>query len=346
MQTQRRSLSYRPPTYEEAKTLSERKGGRFDGIFIDGVKFFKAKGGDNEARILPPTWENPRHYAYEIKLHRDIGPDKQSYLCLDQDGSPEMGKCPVCAERRELSRQRNIDQKELDALRPQTSNVIFLIDRNKPEEGPMVWMISIRTVNELIAQSLDKKRQIYLNIVDPIEGYDIEFTRTGEARNTKYTGFKVARAESPLSDNEDQLEEWLNYVDEHPIPEILKFYPSERISLVFRGDVEAGGDEGEDKKEEPIRHRSRSTNGHAEEEPRVTGKGNVPADSEEETHKPPFDTEGDKPQEKPEPEPEQRPRSRSRLDDAPKAAPKEAVATDSLKSRLAARLAARGKEAE
>jgi hypothetical protein len=340
--SRRRAFDYKPPTYDEAKALSERKGRGFDGLFVENTKFFKAKDGDNEIRILPPTWEGARHYSFEVKLHRDIGADKQTYLCLDQDGSPEPGRCPICAERRLLSQQR-ASQKELDELRAQSSNVIYLIDRNKKDEGPMVWMISGRTDNEILAQSLIKRTQQYLPIAHPIDGYDVEFNRTGTGRGTKYQGFKVARTESPVTDDPDQLEEWMEFIETHPIPEILRFYEADRIRVVFRGEVEAGGDGDEPAAPDQIRHRTRpDANGNAGDEDRGGDDGGQAFDGGRPINGNGAAAETSAEREPPPAEPV-RPSQRSRIDEPAAPTPPAGAAADagSLKDRLRARLQAR-----
>lgn len=235
MNRTRRAFDYQPPTFEEASKLTERRGGRYDNIIKqDGPRFFKAKAGDNFIRILPPTWDKARHYALPIKTHREIGPDNATYLCLKENETSPDKNCPICEERNNLSRQR-APQKELDALRPQTSLLIYLVDRSNEDQGPVIWTISNKSDLEILAQSLEKRQQRYLPIAHPIDGYDVEFIRDGEGFGTRYRGFKVARTTSPLHDNPDKLEEWLNFIEDHPIPDILSFYSAERIESVFHG---------------------------------------------------------------------------------------------------------------
>jgi hypothetical protein len=234
------AFGYQAPTYENAVKLSERRGRGFDSMFVDGIKFFKARAGDNEIRILPPTWVGHKHYAFEIRVHRDIGPDNQQYLCLNQEGSPERGHCPICAERAELvhSARTQTEKEEVDKMRATSSGVIFLIDRVKQrdqDDGPVIWQISTRTDNEILSQSLIKSSQMYLPIVHPTEGYDVEFARSGEGLMTRYRGFRVARSPSPVSNDPDQLQRWMDYLDDHPIPEILNYYSEEHIRTVWRG---------------------------------------------------------------------------------------------------------------
>jgi hypothetical protein len=235
MNRTRRAFDYKPPTYEEAQALSQRRGGMFDGLIKQGgPKFFKPKAGDNFVRILPPTWEDARHYALEVKIHRNIGVDNQSYLCLMENESSQEKNCPICQERQELARNR-AKQEEMDALRANPTLLVYLIDRSDEKSGPMLWGMSNRSNTEILSQSLEKRQQIYLPVAHPIDGFDIEFTREGEGLLTRYRGFKVARQSSPITDDPERFEEWLNYIEDHPIPDQLQFFPAERIKLVFYG---------------------------------------------------------------------------------------------------------------
>jgi hypothetical protein len=248
MSRTRRAFDYKPPTYEEANRLSQRRGSMFDGIVKqNGPKFFKPKGGDNFIRIMPPTWENARHYALDVKIHRNVGADKQSYLCLTENEGSTEKVCPICQERQDMARERmareRAPQTEIDALRANTSLFIYLIDRSTESQGPQIWGISNRSDAEILSQSLEKRQQVYLPIAHPIDGFDVEFTREGEGLNTRYRGFKVARTSSPITDDPDRFEQWLNYIEDNPIPDILQFYPAERIKLVLHGKLDKDTDE-------------------------------------------------------------------------------------------------------
>jgi hypothetical protein len=231
----RRAFDYKPPTFEEAKKLSEKRGGLFDAIVKrDGPRFLKPKNGDNFIRIMPPTWENAKHYALEVKIHRNIGVDNASYLCLrENEFSPEKD-CPICEERNELAR-RKVAQKDIDDLRANTNMLVYLIDRHNESQGPQLWGMSHRSDAEILSQSLEKRQAVYLPIAHPIDGYDVEFTREGEGLMTRYRGFKVSRASSPITDDADKMDEWLHYIEDNTIPELCQFFYYDHIKLVLTG---------------------------------------------------------------------------------------------------------------
>lgn len=301
MSRTRRAFDYQPPTFEEANQLTERRGNRFDNIIKqDGPRYFKARPGDNFIRILPPTWENARHYALAIKVHRGIGPDNTSYLCLKENETSPEKDCPICDERYDLMR-KHVPQQETDALRPQTSLMIYLIDRANEDQGPMIWGMSNKSDLEILAQSLEKRQQRYLPIAHPIDGYDVEFVRDGEGRNTRYRGFKVARTSSPVHDNADKLTEWLDFIEDRPIPDILNFYSADHIKSVFYGKSPAAAEDTEERsrvRDEPVRETVREAlRPRPEPEPRQAEpvreapREAGPAPTTNGRDEPPFDTE-------------------------------------------------------
>lgn len=292
MNRTRRAFDYKPPTFQEAERLSQRRGGMFDAIVKrDGPKFFKPKNGDNFIRILPNTWEGSKHYALEVKIHRNVGVDNGSYLCLrENEYSPEKD-CPICDERDDLARRlmkkdSKVTQKDVDDCRANTNLLIYLIDRNNEAQGPQLWGMSHRSDAEILSQSLEKRQQVYLPVAHPIDGYDIEFTREGEGINTRYRGFKVARASSPVTDDADKLDEWLNYIEDNPIPDILQFFTSERIKQVFYGKIDKPEEEERTTRirdEEPPPRQSREERASPQrEEPRTEPNG-------QDENAPPFD---------------------------------------------------------
>lgn len=70
---------------------SSQGANEFDKYLVDAVKMFKPNDKDNTIRILPPTWEKPKHYGLDIWVHYGVGPDRQTYLCLHKMKSE---KCP------------------------------------------------------------------------------------------------------------------------------------------------------------------------------------------------------------------------------------------------------------
>ena len=73
---------------EDVTRRSKMSGGNYDNYLSSDAPFFKAKEGENTVRIMPPTWDDQEKWGngWEIVvwLHRNVGPDNGTYLCLDK----------------------------------------------------------------------------------------------------------------------------------------------------------------------------------------------------------------------------------------------------------------------
>jgi hypothetical protein len=252
---ERRKFHYTPPTLDQVRKVVENKR-TYPSIFNSDAKIFKAKEGNNLVRILPPTWDrdNPTHYGYAVYSHNGVGPGNGStYLCpLDNETSP-YNSCPVCDELNNLGRRAT--KEEYSKLKSKRAILYAIIDRNNKEEGIQIWRASSTTDSEIAAQAIDEFDKSLLRIEDPYEGYDIQFHRIGTGFNdTEYKGFKIARRSSPLSDNEKELDRWLEWIEDHSIPSLLNFTKPEDIEKAMHGRTPADEDEDNDA---PVRVRDR-----------------------------------------------------------------------------------------
>ena len=232
-------------TVESVVRKSKQAGGLYDSYLASDVQMYKPKEGEACVRILPPTWEDVEKWGdgWEIGvyIHYSVGPDNGTYLCLDKmKGEP----CPVCEARRTIT-----DQDEADQLKPGYRCICWVIDRDNEKAGPMIWSMPISLFRDINARSVDKKSNAPILIDDPEEGYDIIYNREGTGLKTKYTAVEVSREPSPLHDNEKLQARWLDYVTEHPLPDVLNFYDAEHIEKVLFGKTDRRK-EAEDETEE------------------------------------------------------------------------------------------------
>lgn len=218
-------------TYQrrDTDTLAQRtqtyaQGGR-DNYVESTIQTFTPQKGDNWLRILPPTWDNPKHYGHDVWVHYGIGPDRLAYLCLEKNGK---GDCPICLERAELARKGL--EEAASELRPTYRIAVYIIDRKATEKGVMLWTMPMRIDQELVTLTQDKRTGEILWIDDPYQGYDIEFTRSGEGIHTQYSGVRIGRNPSPL-DNDVALD----FAIKHPIPGIFIYSTPEVIEKALSG---------------------------------------------------------------------------------------------------------------
>jgi len=230
-----RNYDYAVPDYDQTVERADRKGSMFDNMLKD-VKIYKSKQGANLLRILPrPKADNPLNlYGLPVYIHRGVGPNDRQYLCLRENPASPHKHCPICQELYDLGSKAT--QEDKAQLRAKVSVLFYVIDRDAEKEGVQVWMASPTIDSEIAAQCVNRRTKSWINIVDPDEGYDIEFTRTGTGlRNTRYRGFQVMRDPSPLAESQNKIDEWMDVAFDKPLTSILQFYSPEHIEEVFYG---------------------------------------------------------------------------------------------------------------
>lgn len=211
----------------QQERLDSYKSGNRDPMTTNVAESFTPKEGDNWIRILPPTWDNPEHYALDLWIHYEVGPDQNQYLCpLKMQGTP----CPLCED---LQKAVNAGETEYArALEPQRRLLAWVIDRNEEKKGPLLWNFSPTQDRDILEQARDRRTGEILAIDHPNEGYDVEFVRIGKKLNTKYSGWKLARQPSAIDPKS------LQFVVENPLPAMLQFYDPEHIMKAFGGVTE------------------------------------------------------------------------------------------------------------
>ena len=267
----RKRFSYQERNAESVKKRADQSGSSRDFYIPDEYKVWQPKAGDHTIRILPPTWDEAEHHGFDIYVHYGVGPDDAQYLCLAKMKGEH---CPICEERKRLEAEG--DQEAADALKPSKRVLVWMIDRNEEKEGPMIWSMPWTIDRDISKLVVDKRSGEVLPIDHPEEGYDIEFERKGTGMKTEYLGLQIARRSSDLGE-----EKWLDYVVDHPLPEVLKFYEEAYIKAVFAGASKSDDDEEPPKKaKEETSSRRRLQNDDEDEQPARSSR--KPLDAEEE----------------------------------------------------------------
>lgn len=248
---------YKPRSAEATQARADRRTGGGDSVVRDDIKFFQAKEGDHDIRYLPPTWDDPEHYGYDVYVHYGIGPDNSSYLCLNKMKGEA---CPCCEERARAQSEGEDDLAQM--LRPSNRVAAWLIDRRAERDGPKMWLQPATFDKEVSAQAVDKKRHSVINLDDPEEGYDVSFTVEGSGLKKKYKAAKPDRSPSPLSNDEEVAQQWLEYVQENPVPDCLVYKTYEEIAAALEGGVRVGDKD----KEEDGERRGKRGNGRDEQD--------------------------------------------------------------------------------
>lgn len=226
-----KKFEYKKRDDESVKRRAVQGMSFMEGYIKGEFKTLVLKDGIHNLRFLPPTWKDATHYGYEVWLHREIGADKNIYLCLEKMKGEN---CPICEERVEAEKDGDIEY--VKKLRPQRRVLIWVIDRKEENEGPKILSCPPTLDINFCKLSVDNKTNEVLWIDDPDEGYDVEFERIppkGKDGFPSYTGEKIDRHPCPLSSREDKAGEWLEYIVKNPLPSVLIYYPYEHIKKIF-----------------------------------------------------------------------------------------------------------------
>jgi hypothetical protein len=323
-----RGFRYEKRSREDVKARANMRGGGFDSYIKQEFKRYKVRDGKNMVRILPATWEKPKHYGYDIFVNYGIGADNQSYLSLSKMGvEDEYGKDPLVAARKEA--QREGDEDTAKALAPRQRVLVWVIDRLDEDEGPQLWDIPFSVDKDFVNLCLDEDTKEVVYPDDPEEGHDLRFYKEGSGLNTKYPGGRMKLQDaSPLHEDADVQGEWLDFVKENPVPDCLQYYDADAISAAFDGQVR-GKDE--DAEEKPKR-RGRDDDDE-DEKPRSKREA---ADDDDEDDKPKKPSRRERVQESDDDEPEEKPKRKAVAEDDD-GEPENEAPKKSLRERLAER---------
>jgi hypothetical protein len=237
---------------ESTTKRQDQKGGFYDSIFDPSLKVYKVKKGINDLRFLPGNWKDADHFGLEVWIHRNIGPDNGTYLCRYKMKGED---CSICDERRELNDAGDTEAAKQIAARK--SLVYWVIDRDNEDEGPQLHMWGYTLDEELALRCGNQRTGALLDISHEEDGYDVSFRRGDEKPFPKTTGIDVARQSSPLCDDERWQDRWLDFVDDHPLPETLNYYDNDYVTKILYG---RGGKKDDDRDRGAERGETRSRN--------------------------------------------------------------------------------------
>lgn len=252
-----KGFQYQKRSKDDIKERANMRGGNFDTIFKPKFKQWKPKDGKNRIRILPPTWDDARHYGLDIYCNYNIGPDNQSYLSLSKHGK---GPDPLEEARREA--QRDGDKELAKALSPNQRILYWIIDRADEDEGPLLWAAPFTFDRSLSNLCIDEDTKEVIFIDDPEKGRDVRFYKEGTGLLTKYDPSKMKVLEAGVIVDDEGLEnEWLDFVQDNPLPEVLNFYDYEHIKATFDGQA---GRKDEDEEAAPVSRKPRAEKAESE----------------------------------------------------------------------------------
>lgn len=260
---------YKERSPESVKKRAEQDGGTFDNVIKSGFDTFVAKQGSNCIRFLPPTWEDQDHYGLDIWVHGFIGPTRGSYLCLQKMKNKP---CPICELEQEL--RKGGEAEEAKAVQARKKVLTWIIDRDGDEHTPVLYMMGWTVDRDISDLARNKRTGETLLIDHPDEGYDVTFTRKGQKLNTDYFGFAIDRSSSPIADKQKDQDTILEFIQENPLPDVLKYVSAEKLTQIVEG-AAAEPDEDDDEEEKP-KKKGRARDADDEDESEDDGEDSKP----------------------------------------------------------------------
>lgn len=226
----RGGFEYRPTSKER---LDQRSRGFRSGFIREDIPRFKVTKDKHRLRIMPPGWVNEdgtTDFAYDVWVHWNIGPNSAAFLDLNK-----MLKEPDPISEEEQALREEGDSEAADKLQSKLNVGYYVIDRDEEKKGPQFWLAPPwQVAAKIAAKAVDEDTGESLNIDDPEEGYDIIVTR--HKKSSKDQSFveydvDIARRSSPLGGR--NADDWLDFIQDNPIPDILEFKDYDEIADVF-----------------------------------------------------------------------------------------------------------------
>jgi len=253
-----RRILYKKEMEERHKESANSKNdsGRFRDIFDPrkkaGITFWKCSEDDHEIYIVPFVTgkQHPKkkegHTGINVMpfIHRGIGVNEDSYICLNRTYDE---RCPICDYQKELreSTEKDMDEKTIKALSPSRRaiyNIVCLDSAKETAKGVQVWDVSSWLFTEPLDELAEKKKGggkiLY---ADDTLGKIISFRKKGTKRATEYTAFEL-KDRAPIPDD---------ILESAPCLDELLHKPTyEEVSNAFFAKPEKD-EESSDKQEEP-----------------------------------------------------------------------------------------------
>lgn len=185
-------------------------------------KFWKPEIGKSTVRIVPSKF-NPDNPFTELKFHGVKGMFKFPVIAPSNFGKQD----PIEEFRSKLQQLGGKDNWSLSGkLTPKVSYFVPVIVRGEEEKGVRLWRIGVTIYKALLQLAADEEIGDYTDVVN---GTDMVVEKTAATMPGAFpeTTVRAKRSSSPLSEDANLVEKWLN---EQPNPtECFKQYDYEYI---------------------------------------------------------------------------------------------------------------------
>ena len=229
------AFKYKSSNLEALKMRAQGVDPTRDAPINKSLKFYKPTLGDNSIRFLPASWDGATHFGLDVHVHYMVGADGNTYLCNQK---MKNDKCPICEE--EGRAKASGDREYAKKLYARRRVAVYVVDRAKPAEGPLIWMMPPTLDKDICIQMVDPTTSEVYSVDDPNAGFDVFFQyvkKGGAAAYAEYSGIRISRTKSKLHTDAHVMNQWLDFIEKNPIPAQLVYYSYDHIKEAFSGSI-------------------------------------------------------------------------------------------------------------
>lgn len=205
-------------------------------MFIDIIPYVVGKGN-------PFADEGEVHYERTYHVHKNVGPNGDSYVCLKKTtGKP----CPICEYRAKLANDPDTDEDTIKEMAPKERQLFNVIDLKDADKGIQLMESSYHLFGRLIDEAIkepdeEAEAEGWETFHDPENGLSLKLTVVDETFNGR-TFQKVSRID--FRPRKKQYEESI-IDDAYCLDDILKIkkYDELKKALLQEGDDEPDEDD-------------------------------------------------------------------------------------------------------
>ena len=190
--------------------------GMFKTIYKPEIRrehFFKCTEGEHSGDFIPYiagkfdpfTKEGEETYCCDLWVHTNVGPNRDSYICLERNYKKPCSECDYLAELRSLPPSEQ-DAEKIKSISP-TRRVIYnfhCLDTSQTAAmGVLLFEVSHFLFEKVLQESAKKKGGLKIYFADPTEeGKTVTFVRKGMGLlNTSFVPFTFEDRGKPISES-------------------------------------------------------------------------------------------------------------------------------------------------
>jgi hypothetical protein len=224
-------IGYKKRTDADNKVRENKVSTGYLSLVKTPAKLMKNEERKYRLRFLYATWEGATHFGIDADIHRNAGVDRDRVISRASMGHKDDALRDYIQELKAEGKKRAADDMYAGAR-----VLYYVVDLDNPLLGVQVMEQPQKADRALAKACRDPETGETLHIDDPEEGHVVIFYREkndgGFAENQR---FQVIGRREPLSDDPDQMDEWLEFISEHPLPTVLNVLENDELERMVAG---------------------------------------------------------------------------------------------------------------